>query len=236
MQEGIVVELDERLERDPETAAIIQYRVMMIGNAPRPRVQVQARIELAGLGGSAKLCVDVAPSYRPVPAAGTEVVFEDADAVARALEFDRRRHSGKAGAQDDDRSALGIALELDRPAIWRFRREPKPGHDLIRARSAEARADELDQSSPAHQGRSLTHRSVLFPNEAGTVWRRRAMRQRGAAESHDDPSRARTAATGAACARTRSAAAGMSSIDARGRCADGSAKSPIKATIQSSSG
>ncbi len=148
MQEGVVIELDERLERDPEPAAIIQDRVMMIGNPPRSRIDVEAGIELASLGRPAEFGVDVAASERPVASARTEVELEDADAISRALEFDRRRHSGEAGAQNDDRSPFRIAIELDRAPVRRFRREPKPGHDLVGRRPADARADELDQSSP----------------------------------------------------------------------------------------
>ena len=80
MQERVVIELDERLERDPEPAAVIQNCVMMIGNAPRSRIDVEAGIELAGLGRPAEFGIDVAAPERPVASAGTEVEFEDADA------------------------------------------------------------------------------------------------------------------------------------------------------------
>ena len=60
MQIGVVVELDEGLERDPEAAAIVQDCVMMIGNPPRPRIEIEARVELAPLRCSAELGVDVA--------------------------------------------------------------------------------------------------------------------------------------------------------------------------------
>src|SRR5271157_1120202 len=102
MQECVVIELDEGLERHPESAAVIQNRVMMIGNAPRPWIDVKARVELAMLGRPAEFRIDVAAPERPVPPAGTKVVFEDLDQAARALKLDRRRHSGEAGAQDDD--------------------------------------------------------------------------------------------------------------------------------------
>ncbi len=68
VQERVVVELDERLERDPEPAAIIQDRVMMIGNAPRSRIDVEARIELAGLGraaSSVKTSPPLSVQFRP---------------------------------------------------------------------------------------------------------------------------------------------------------------------------
>src|SRR4029077_11744180 len=49
MQIVVMVELDERLERDPEAAAIVQNRVMMIGNAPRARIEIEATVELTRL-------------------------------------------------------------------------------------------------------------------------------------------------------------------------------------------
>ena len=72
MQIGVVVELDEGLERDPETAAIVQDCVMMIGNAPRPRIEIEAGVELARLRRAAELGEDVAAPDRPVPSARTE--------------------------------------------------------------------------------------------------------------------------------------------------------------------
>jgi hypothetical protein len=53
---------------------------------------------------------------------------------------------------------------------------------------------------------------------------------------YERASRSRTASTSAACASTRSAAAGMSLIDAWGRRAGGVAQSLTRATISSSSG
>jgi hypothetical protein len=99
---------------------------------------------------SSELRVDVAASQRPVPSAGTEVEFEDSDFVARAPELDRRRHSGEACAQNDDRSPFGIALEVDRAAVRRFRREPEPGHEPVGRGSADARAYELKKPAPAY--------------------------------------------------------------------------------------
>ena len=37
MQIGIVIELNERLERDAEPAAVIQDRMVVVGNPPGPR-------------------------------------------------------------------------------------------------------------------------------------------------------------------------------------------------------
>src|ERR1700730_2759924 len=170
MQIGVMVELDEGLKRHPETAAIIQDRVMVIRNAPRPRIEVEAGVELAPLRRAAELRVDVAAPEAPIPPARTRVVLERAHFVPGALELDRRGHSGKTGAQNDDRSALGIAVELDRASIGRFFGVSEPSHGLISGRSADARADDLKQSSPAKgRRRRVAHRSVLYFLNGGIV-------------------------------------------------------------------
>src|SRR6202020_2069985 len=236
MQIGVMVELDEGLERHPETAAIVQERVMVIGDAPWPGIEIEAGVELAPLRRAAELRVDVAASERPVSSARPEVVLEYANLVAGALELDRRRHSGEPGAEDDDRGAFGIAVELDRTAVWRFLRMPKASHRLVGGRSANTRANDLKQSSPAEGRRRLIHRSVhllvggtivapsIASSKTAKVWR------------YDRPSNAaRTSASDCACASTRPAAAAISSIDACGSPPDGAA-SLISATIFASPG
>src|SRR5271155_852770 len=98
MQVGVMVELDEGLKRHPETAAIVQDRVMVVRNAPRSGIEIKAGVELAPLRRATELRVDVAASERPVSSARPEVVFEYANLVAGALELDRRSHSGEPGA------------------------------------------------------------------------------------------------------------------------------------------
>jgi hypothetical protein len=60
MQIGVVIELDKGLERHPETAAIVEDRIVVIGNAPWSRIEIEAGVELAFLRRSAELGVDVA--------------------------------------------------------------------------------------------------------------------------------------------------------------------------------
>ena len=161
MQIGVVVELDEGLERDPEAAAIVQDRVMVIGNAPWPRIEIKAGVELALLRCAAELGVDVAAPERPVPSARTRVIFKHAHFVAGALKLDRRGHSGEAGPQNDDRRALGVAIEFDRTPVRRFLGVSEASHRLIGGRSADARANDLKQSSPAKSRRR--RRSSISP-------------------------------------------------------------------------
>ena len=160
MQISVVIELDERLERNPEATAIIEDGVMVIGNPPRAWIEIEAGVEGAGLARPAELGEHVAAPDGPVPSARTIVVFEHAYPIAGALEPDRRRHSGEAGSQNDDRRPFGIAIEPDRTAVGRFGRKSEPGHHLIGAGAAEACADKLDQSAPAQRGR----RGVAHPS------------------------------------------------------------------------
>ena len=143
---------------------------MMIGNAPRPRIEIEAGVELALLRRAAELRVDVAAPERPVPSARTGVVLEHAHLVAGVLKLDRRGHSGEAGPQNDDRCALGIAVELDRASVRQFLRVSEASHRLVGGRSADARADDLKQSSPAKsRRRRVAHRSVLCFIKGGIV-------------------------------------------------------------------
>ena len=180
MQERIVIELDEWLERDAEPATIIQDRVMVMGNAPRPGVEIEAGVEFAALGLAAELGIDVAAPQRPVPAAGARVVFEDLDLVAGPLKLDRRGHSGQARPQHDDRGPFRIAFELDPPAVRRRRRQPKLGHRLIHRRPAGGRSDQREQAAPGQRsGRLIAHR--LAPLSS------RDERRRGATGSSGSP-------------------------------------------------
>src|SRR5436190_20361352 len=55
VQKRIVIELNERLDRDIEALAVIEHRTMMIGNSPGPGVEIKPLLELTGLGGSSGL-------------------------------------------------------------------------------------------------------------------------------------------------------------------------------------
>ena len=238
MQPGVVIELDEGLERNPETAAIVEDRIVVIGDAPRPRIEIEAGVEFACLRRAAELGEHVAAADRPVPSAGSGIVFEHAHLIAGALELDRRRHASKAGSKNDDRGALRIAIEPDRATVGRFRRIAKAGHRLVGRRGADARADDLEQSSPAQSRRGgVAHRSVVF-HLGGIVASSQCVAQSGESQAPcERPSNpARISASGRAWASTRSAAAAMSSIEARGKRADGSAASLISATMFGSSG
>ena len=50
-----MIELDEGLQRDAEPLAIIQQGAVMIGNAPRARIEIEALFEAAVLGRATEL-------------------------------------------------------------------------------------------------------------------------------------------------------------------------------------
>jgi hypothetical protein len=66
MQISVVIELDERLERDPEAFAIVEDGAMMIGNPPRPRIEIKPCLEFAGLLLTAELDKGVTAAQRPL--------------------------------------------------------------------------------------------------------------------------------------------------------------------------
>ena len=44
---GVVVHLQERLERDAEALRVMEHAAMMIGNAPGARIEIEPALELA---------------------------------------------------------------------------------------------------------------------------------------------------------------------------------------------
>jgi hypothetical protein len=57
---GVVVELDEGFEADPELAAIMQQRAVMVRDAPRAGVEVIARLKIDLLNRAAQFLIGVA--------------------------------------------------------------------------------------------------------------------------------------------------------------------------------
>ena len=109
VQQRIVIELDERLERDAEPLAVIEQGAVVIGNPPRPWIEIEAFLKFAGLRRAAEFGEPVAAAQRPVAAAGAAVEFQHLHLVAGLAQFQCRRHAGKTGAEDQHRGAFGIA-------------------------------------------------------------------------------------------------------------------------------
>ena len=55
VEQGVVIELDEGFERDAEALAVIEQGAVMIRNSPRPRIEIEAFLKVAGLRRAAKL-------------------------------------------------------------------------------------------------------------------------------------------------------------------------------------
>src|SRR5262245_48422558 len=111
MQIGIVVELNEGLERDVETLAVVEQRAVVIGNPPWTGIDVESLFELASLRDAAELRKPVAAAQGPVASARARVEFEHSHAVAGLAQLERRGHAGQSCAEDQDRRTLGVAFK-----------------------------------------------------------------------------------------------------------------------------
>jgi hypothetical protein len=117
VQKRVVIELNERLEHDVEASAIIEHGTMMIGNSPRPRIEIKSLREFAGLREAAEFGESVATTQRPVAASRTAIEFQDLNLVARLTQLQCSRHAGQTGAKDQDGSASDIAAKRDRTFV-----------------------------------------------------------------------------------------------------------------------
>ena len=152
---GVVIDLNERLERDFEALAIIEQRAVVIGNAPRAGIDVEAGIEGAILREAAELDIAVAAAQGPAPPAGAPAIFEDLHFVAGLAQLERRHHAGKPGAENQHRGALRIAVEAERSLVVGGRRVSQAGHRLIHRTGARRRADQREEIAPAQRGRAV---------------------------------------------------------------------------------
>ena len=115
MQQRIVIELNERLQLDVQPAAVIKQRAMMIGNPPRPGIEIEARREIAGLSEASEFLEPVAAAQSPISPARTGIEFQHLNGVAGIAQFKCSGHAGQAGAEDQNRRASDVALSLMRP-------------------------------------------------------------------------------------------------------------------------
>ena len=156
MDHRVVIDDRNRLEHHIQALAIIEQRDVMIGNAHRAGVDVEAGIELAMLGEAAQFVDGVAAADRDVTSAGLVLIFQHLDFITGAAHFQRRGQARQPRAQNQHRCALGIALQIDGAAISGLARETQIGHRLVHRRAARGHANHLEQRAPAHR------RSVLI--------------------------------------------------------------------------
>ena len=74
MKIGIVIELNERLERNAKPAAVIEDGMVVVRDPPRPRIEIEAVVEPAALRGAAELGIRIAAADRPVSTSGATPV------------------------------------------------------------------------------------------------------------------------------------------------------------------
>ena len=175
VQIGVVVDLHEGLELHPERLAVAQHAAMVVGQAPRTGIDVEAGIELAFLGKAAELGVAIAAAQGPVAAAGARVVLEHLHLIAGLAQFVGRHEPRDAGAQDQHLRSARSAAQLDGPLVSRNRRRGRgstsPDTSPRRPRSfrssTAAHAASATCSSFAHL---LGHLIVVAPRGRGSVY------------------------------------------------------------------
>jgi hypothetical protein len=159
MQERGVVDLREGLERHAQPVRVIEHAVVVVRDAPRAGVEVQAGVELAVLHGAAELGVGVAAAQRPRAAAGARVVLEHLHAVAGLAQLEGRDEARHARAEHQHRGALRRALQVDRARVRRFGGEAQRGHRLVHRGAAGGLADPAEEVA-AGEGASGRGRCV----------------------------------------------------------------------------
>ena len=156
VDERRVVQLDEGFQRNTERLAIMQKGAVVIGNAPRPGVEIIALGKADLLRRATELGIGVTAVKRPVPATGAIVVFDDLDLVAGLAQFMGGEHSGQPGAKHDNRGAGAGARQIGRPGELRFPGMAHGFHRLIQHRSAAEHSDRVKDFAP----RRLTSRNL----------------------------------------------------------------------------
>src|ERR1700754_44422 len=149
MQKRVMIELDEGLQRHIQPLAVIQHGVVVIGNPPWPRIDVESLLEFAGLRGAAEFGEFIAAAQGPVAAARPAVEFQDLDFVAGLAQLQSRGHPGKSGAENENGRALRIALELYRPLVSGLGGEAERGHRMDHRSTFGYRADPRKQIAAA---------------------------------------------------------------------------------------
>ncbi len=135
---------------------------MVIGNPPRAGIEIEALVECAGLAGTTKFSEAVAAAKSPVAAPWPIVELQDPHLVSGLAQFQRGRHAGEPGAEDQDGGAFRIAFELDRTLVTGVGRETERGHRVIHRGTAGNRSDQGQQVAPTNECRFVLHRYVLL--------------------------------------------------------------------------
>ncbi len=117
MHIGVVVDLHEGLQRHAQAPGIVQYAVVVVGNAPGAGVEILAFVKRAVLFEATQLFVVVTPAQGPGAAACALVVLQNFDVVAGAAQLKGCHQTRHAGAQHQHRFALGRTFQCDGAAV-----------------------------------------------------------------------------------------------------------------------
>src|SRR6516165_9213407 len=115
---------------------------MMVGNSPRPRIEIKALFEFTRLRERAELGEPVATPQRPVATSRTTIKFQHLDLVARFSQLQRRRHAGQTGAKDQNGGVFHVAAKLNRAGVTGISCEPEARHSMIHRRATGYRTNQ----------------------------------------------------------------------------------------------
>jgi hypothetical protein len=121
---------------------------MMIGNPPRPRIEIKPCLEFAGLLLTAELDKGVTAAQRPVAAARSMIEFQHRNPVSGLAQLQRRRHAGETGSKDENGRAPHITGKLYRSLVSRIGCKAEAGHGVIHRRTAGDRANQRQEIAP----------------------------------------------------------------------------------------
>ena len=140
--------------------------MVMVGNSPRPRIEIKPLIKLAGLNGATQLGEAITPTQGPTATAGLGVVFQHFDLVTRLAQFVSRRHACQARSQDQYRRAFWRLAQLEIAGISRLTGKTQGAHGLVHRGRAGGVADPAQQRASCHF--TLINHDDLAPNPASS--------------------------------------------------------------------
>ena len=82
VQKRVMIELNERLKRNPQAPAVIENRTMVIGNSPWAWIDIEALLEFAGLPEPTEFGELIAAPQGPIAPPCPAVKFQELDLVA----------------------------------------------------------------------------------------------------------------------------------------------------------
>jgi hypothetical protein len=144
-----VAVVDERFDRHAELAAVAERRLVMMGNAHRAGVVVEAFVERADLGRPLFLG-DGAAANRVRAATRPRTALEHLAVVAELRELVGDHQPGESGAQHDNAGAVPAALQIE--AILRGRgQKTQTGHRIVGHRHAACGGEPLEKRAPGQR-------------------------------------------------------------------------------------